>query len=164
MEQEIVERVKGIGRSVARKTGIDADDLIQEGLIAVWRAKDRFDGRGTLVGWCSVRAKGAMLDYCRDLVESVKGGKDYKHVPIENQRITIAPTGPANVLHRELQEVVAVANLTDRERFIVVENYLKERSKEEIALDLGISVTRMSQLRDKALIKIREQLWKKNTN
>ena len=67
MTTSIQRRVRNIAISLAHKTGEDVDDLTQEGLIAAWQAAPRWGGVcGTLEGWCSIRAKGAMLDYLRN--------------------------------------------------------------------------------------------------
>lgn len=58
--------VQNIARSMARKTSEDVDDLTQEGMLGAWLAVPKWDGvRGTLAGWCSLRARGAMIDYLR---------------------------------------------------------------------------------------------------
>jgi len=58
--------VQNIARSMARKTSEDVDDLTQEGMLGAWLASLKYNGtHGTLAGWCSLRAKGAMLDYLR---------------------------------------------------------------------------------------------------
>ncbi len=63
----IQQRIRNIAISVARKTGEDVDDLTQEGLIAAWQAASRWGGVcGSLEGWCSIRAKWAMIDYLRN--------------------------------------------------------------------------------------------------
>lgn len=43
----------------------DRDDMHQEGLIGLWQAAERWDGRGTFRGWASVRVRGAMRDWSR---------------------------------------------------------------------------------------------------
>jgi len=67
MDPSITIRVRAIARSIARRAPGEVDDLIQEGMLAAWLASKRFNGTGTLGGWCSVRARGAMLDYLRKI-------------------------------------------------------------------------------------------------
>ncbi len=43
----------------------DLEDMRQEGLIGLWQAAHRWDGRGTFRGWASVRVRGAMRDWSR---------------------------------------------------------------------------------------------------
>ena len=51
---------------MAYKTSEDIDDLIQEGMLGAWQASLKYNGtHGTLAGWCSLRARGAMIDYLR---------------------------------------------------------------------------------------------------
>ncbi len=66
MTAAITDRVHAIARAISRRAPEEAEDLLQEGLLGAWQAIPRYNGRvGTLAGWCSLRARGAMHDYLR---------------------------------------------------------------------------------------------------
>ena len=65
LSKSIIDRVANIAKAMARKSGEDFDDLNQEGLIGAWKTSAKYDGKGTIEGWCSIRARGAMQDYLR---------------------------------------------------------------------------------------------------
>ena len=66
MTTDIQSCVHNIARSMARKTSEDVEDLTQEGMLGAWLASLKYNGtHGTLAGWCSLRARGAMIDYLR---------------------------------------------------------------------------------------------------
>ncbi len=66
MTPEIESRVRSIAGMISRRYHVDVEDLIQEGLLEAWLAIPRYDGKtGSLAGWCSIRARGAMYDYLR---------------------------------------------------------------------------------------------------
>ena len=56
-----------------RPNGEDHDDLVQHGLIAMWKALDSFDeSKGALPAWLTFKASGAMKDALRPRVKHVQ--------------------------------------------------------------------------------------------
>lgn len=68
MSPEIITNIKNIARNLARRTGVDIDDLSQEGLIAAWKSEETWDGAGTLETRSGRCARLAMIDYIRKTV------------------------------------------------------------------------------------------------
>jgi len=67
-EEKMDDMIMKIARRNSRYAPWEFDDLVQEGRIAAWSAAPRWGGvKGTLVGWCSIRVNGAMIDYMRKI-------------------------------------------------------------------------------------------------
>ena len=71
-----------------------------------------------------------------------------------------APTPDGPLLRRERQSEVrrALEHLPDRERTILVAFYFDERSLEDVARELGLSISWASRLHHKGLDRLRELL------
>lgn len=96
-------------------------------------------------------------DVARANVLSLQGSSD---VSFEEMLVSTAPAPADLVEHREKLEylVDAIAELPERLRIVVQEYFLAERPMAEIAETLGVTESRVSQIRAEALVLLRDAL------
>ncbi|GAB2635391.1 hypothetical protein GCM10027270_25060 [Nocardioides ginkgobilobae] len=95
-------------------------------------------------------------DVARANVLSLQGSE----VSFEEMLVSTAPAPADLVEHREKLEylVDAIAELPERLRIVVQEYFLAERPMAEIAETLGVTESRVSQIRAEALVLLRDAL------
>jgi RNA polymerase sigma factor for flagellar operon FliA len=96
-------------------------------------------------------------DIARAQVLSLQGAQD---ASLDEILPTSGPTPEQMVEHRERLTylVEAVAELPDRLRIVISDYFLDERPMSEIAAELGVTESRVSQMRAEALILLRDAL------
>lgn len=79
---------------------------------------------------------------------------------LEDLLVTTIPSPHEAVEHRERLEylVAAIGELPERQRVVITEYFLAERPMAEIAEKLGVSESRISQIRAEALVLLRDAL------
>lgn len=99
-------------------------------------------------------------DVARASVLSLSGGPDGSDGAVADMVVSKEPSPEAAVLVAErlqyLQE--AIAELPDRLRTVVTGYFLDERPMAELAAELGVSESRISQIRAEALVLLRDAL------
>jgi RNA polymerase sigma factor (sigma-70 family) len=157
-EEQTVALLPLIQRIAARSTlPIPVEDLVQEGAAAVFAALPRWDAKrgATLETWLAPRIFGAMRDYARKF-RFLKGGKRSRHESIESLDLIRHHTdsGKAFTLHDELPAPAncdsadwcgLLRGFNKRERIILIGYFVLERTMKQIAADLDISESRVSQ-------------------
>ncbi|MGA8257260.1 MAG: FliA/WhiG family RNA polymerase sigma factor [Nocardioides sp.] len=96
-------------------------------------------------------------DVARANVLSLQAGTETTY---EELLVSSSPTPEDEALHREKLDylVEAIAELPERLRVVVQEYFLAERPMAEIAETLGVSESRISQIRAEALVLLRDAL------
>jgi RNA polymerase sigma factor for flagellar operon FliA len=96
-------------------------------------------------------------DIARAQVLSLQGAQD---ASLEDMLPSRGPSPEQLVEHRERLTylVEAVAELPDRLRIVVSDYFLEERPMAEIAAELGVTESRVSQMRAEALVLLRDAL------
>jgi RNA polymerase sigma factor for flagellar operon FliA len=96
-------------------------------------------------------------DIARAQVLSLQGAQD---ASLDDVLPTSGPTPEQLVEHRERLTylVEAVAELPDRLRIVISDYFLEERPMAEIAAELGVTESRVSQMRAEALVLLRDAL------
>ncbi len=96
-------------------------------------------------------------DVARANVLSLQAGTETTY---EELLVSSSPTPEEEALHREKLDylVEAIAELPERLRVVVQEYFLAERPMAEIAETLGVSESRISQIRAEALVLLRDAL------
>ena len=156
-------------RSIAQKlmvtlpASIDRNDLIQVGMIGVCEAMIKFDpsAGASLSTYASIRAKGAMQDELRRLDHLSRGHRDsYEggdmHVVIDDAHDVAAP--PPDSVYALLAE--DFDTLDSRLRNILARR-LRGDAIIDIAADLGVTESRVSQLVRAGAKKVRTNLYKR---
>lgn len=96
-------------------------------------------------------------DVARAQVLSLQGAQD---ASLEDLLPTAGPTPEQLLEHRERLTylIEAVAELPERLRIVVSDYFLEERPMAEIAVELGVTESRVSQMRAEALVLLRDAL------
>lgn len=145
-----------IAHKLVRRLGLPAsvqiDELVQAGMVGAWQAIQRFDGRGKLEGFASIRIQGAMLDWLRQEHPVGRGGPQVEFVSLdddadgEHEALQLpAADDPAAELERDEAAKARLRALPPRERR-VVQQVLAGRQVAEVGARLGVSESRASQL------------------
>jgi RNA polymerase sigma factor (sigma-70 family) len=145
----------------------DVEELMQWGWVGALDAAQRFDHRrATMRTFVRYRAVGAMHDSLRR--GSASGRCCQKHLaaaiafdqaePVDQvwDPPLIENEGEAGIVARELR--AQVVRLSYRERRIVEGVYFEELQKDQIARELGVSASRVSQLHQQAMRKLRQRI------
>lgn len=137
------------------------EDLQQEGVIGLIQSIDRFDPSNGAAFWtfAHTRVEGAMLDALRRIAgRSRNGGSCVYFVSL--------PEGHASH-DRALDQSEAVADvesllehLPPRESNVVRRSYLQEHTMREIGQSMGVNGSRVSQLRTRAVQRMRARVVK----
>lgn len=154
--------VRRIARSILRSSPADVtfDDLVSAGLVGLLSAmRKTSERRDTFDSFAAVAIRWAMLDWRRTTRTTPR------HAHSRGIRVAsgvrcdpLSPDpSPEDVAHS--QSVLRVlSGLPEREARILAWVYFDEVPGEEIAMRLGISQPRVSQLRSQALARMRERL------
>ncbi|MGH2792852.1 MAG: sigma-70 family RNA polymerase sigma factor [Actinomycetota bacterium] len=159
-------------------THVDFDDLFQVAMIECWRASAHHDPRRSrLETFLYKRALGAMIDYLRSTgwgKRRPKGG-DHPPAPLSLEAFSEAAFGrededsgfePADERAEAAFEgaedhvdlVAAFGTLSDRERYVLAQYYFADRPLTAIGDELGVSESRISQIKTRAERRLRTQL------
>lgn len=146
------------------------EDLVQEGAMAVFEALPRWDPSKNvkLETWLHFRVIGALRDYARRMGRLLQGGqrtgRQERIVSIDaaqyetesgksvglDLRDSTPTKPPADRWNRVLR------GLNKRERIIVLEYFVAGRTLKEIAADVGVSESRVSQQLGGILARLKE--------
>jgi RNA polymerase sigma factor (sigma-70 family) len=147
------------------RRGLDADDLVQEGLIGMRRAAELYDpARGTLAGHLCRRAVTEMDEALWRQGQAIRySRREYKrrrregrlarrdHVPPERVPARAERIDP--VLYREALGLLA--NLDGRERRVLEAYYLEGKSYARIGAEIGLTRQGTHVLARRALARLR---------
>ncbi|MET0951888.1 MAG: RNA polymerase sigma factor [Aeromicrobium sp.] len=113
-----------------------AQDAVQETIIRVWRAAHRFDPeRGTLRTWSFAILRNVITDHAnvrQRMVALNQSIVERREDPVSDQSGAVAD---ADLITR------AMGHLSDDHRTAIVETYLRDRAYDEVAAELGVSVS-----------------------
>jgi RNA polymerase sigma-70 factor (TIGR02960 family) len=155
----------------------DAEDLVQETLLAAWRGLDGFEGRASLRAWLYRIATNRCLNALRDRgrrVPELPGPPDDAPVPPEPTRrrepVWLEPYPDALLEARYEQReaiglafVAALQRLPPRQRAVLVLRYWEDVSIEETAALLDCSPGTVKSQAAKGLQALRELLVEEKT-
>ncbi|SNR76361.1 sigma-70 family RNA polymerase sigma factor [Desulfurobacterium atlanticum] len=169
---------------------IDFDDLVNTGVIGLMKAIDNFDNsKANFSTYAYIRIRGEILDYLRTLDFMSRGAREkVKNGEVENlkaeimymvsieellfqgaDKLTIADTLKSeevspeeNVILKEMKFRLARAldNLSEREKLILQLLFVEELDLKSISKILNISVSRISQIKKRAMEKLYKILEK----
>ena len=165
---------------------VEFDELVNTGVIGLIKALDKYDEkRSKFSTYAYIKIRGEILDYLRrldplprNLREKIKNSdwEDYKEEVLffislegelfngsENLRVKDTlqgdtPNPEEVVLRQELIELLskAISELPEREQLVLQLLFVEELDLKSVSEILGISVSRVSQLKAEALKKLRE--------
>ncbi len=132
----IASRIYGLGLSLLRNR-TDAEDLVQDTFLKVWRTGARFDPeRASLDTWMLLVARGLAIDLLRR--RSLEARK-----LAFGPKVSEASDEPGPEQHAEMNDLVRragqeMARLPERQRSVLELTYLAQRSTNEVAKIMGI--------------------------
>lgn len=142
-------------RSVRRRSR-DIETARGELAVALGRVPETAEVASSL-GMSVAEVEGTVGDVARAQVLSLQGDgeRDY-----EQTLVSSTPTPEDQLLRQERLSylVDAIAELPERQRVVVEEYFLAERPMAEIAETLGVSESRISQIRAEALVLLRDAM------
>ena len=129
----------GVRRSCARRLGDlrEADEVAQAAFVRAWERIDRCEGERRFGGWVQVIAHNLCIDTVRD-----RGRISLSESPAEEARASSSGNPEDALLRVEAASLVQLAlnDLPQRQRDVVVARHLEDRRPGEIAAALGLSV------------------------
>lgn len=144
----LVDAVVGCLLKRRRIVGLERDDLVQEGRIALIQAVDSFDdSRGaSLSTWILCGIKNALLNVARDAGRDVTlHGLQESFDQVQLENCAIAPS-PADQVEAKLLTEQVLPYVPTRQRQALELHFLHDLSKTEIAQRMNISLQRAGQL------------------
>lgn len=131
----------------------DVDDAVQEGMVGVWRALQRFDGRGDLDAFAFRSARLRVMDW-RRVQSGYRAGRD-----VNPTRAPVALPADWDVpVHEHGLDAVEWAGVFDEldwRRRMILSRWLTGWPVRDVALELGVSERRAFQLLSDALERLR---------
>ena len=124
----------------------EADDLLQQSWIRIWRSREQFDGRGSLTGW--------MMTVCRNTCLARARRRAPLPVPVPD--IASAEREPHVGLDSAIND--AIAGLAPRERDVVLLRLMQGYSTREAAERLACAEGTVKATLHRATTKLRELL------
>lgn len=145
-----------IGRYLARHHGLSSDeleDVLQETRVAFLKAATRFDGRSRLKTYLTQIACRKCIDFLRAKSRHPVGTQELDESYAEGDCADPGQSVPDRV---SLQR--ALAQLSPRQREVVVMYHLNGKSYSDIADELGITVGTVAGMKAEALQRLRKLL------
>ena len=156
---------------------VDRNDLIAAGMSGLWSAikKPNLDGEH-FEGYARTRIRGSILDEMRaqdwlprrtrnkglELPSIILGCDEFTLNSVENGRTPENERADSLLVQKEMRIVLerTLALLPRKERYILTERFLKGVKFKDMAIVLGISEARVSQIAKKGLeiLRMREEL------
>jgi RNA polymerase sigma factor (sigma-70 family) len=157
----------------------DVDDLRSAGLVALVQGVDKFrPERGELRQWLSYQIRYGIIESARrrnwqeaahlslDAIQDTAAEDRFDMAPAAMQSARVLSIRPSEeTMSRAVPRMVerALASLTARERQILHGLYWEERTQDDIAMEMGIHPTRISQYHLRALTKLRQAMGERLT-
>ena len=153
--------------NIVRKHSIDFDDIFQIASIAYLRAENKFNpSKGfkllTFAGHC---IKADLSLFTRDLRAQKRNVSNVRFLYIDDQTneddrplsetIAIEDNSYKNVEDKDLVNYL-LGELTDNEKFYIVEHFLKLKTLTQMANEIGVTQVTMFRKIDRVLKKLRE--------
>lgn len=159
-------------RRTARLTGVEFADACSVAQLAVWIAEQRFDPNRARFGTFALcRIRMDLLEYVRRETGNRRVGFAQRKRPVS---LDAPPDNPEEDPMRDLvpdgvptpeEQVVeslgheplrsAVNRLPERERFIIVQYYWGDRRLQDLAAEMQVTASRVSQLHNQGLERLR---------
>lgn len=145
-----------IGRYLARHYGLSSDeleDVRQETRVALLKAATRFDGRSRLRTYLTQIACRKCIDHLR-----ARSRNPVESYELDESRIKADSADPeGRVLDREVLKT-ALAQLSPRQREVVIMYHLNGKSYADISEELGIVIGTVAATKAEALQRLRKLL------
>lgn len=139
---------------------LDTRDLEQDAYLRCLPTLARYDGSTTFATFSFLRIRGAMIDGLRQWDNRRPGHRRFYWEPLSPEvcdtLIDPEPAADRQVLYTELR--AHVGRLDPRSQRVIDALYREEKRMREVADELGLSLSRVSQLHREALAALRVSL------
>lgn len=137
-------------------TRADADDVVQEVFVRLWRTADRFDPkRAALVTWVMLIARRHMVDRLRRTQARIRTAA------IADEAIQMAPEAhPGEGMEQDERVAVLLArinSLPELQQTVVKRAYLGGQTLKQIGIELGVPLGTIKSALSRALVRLRER-------
>ncbi len=133
----------------------DADDLVQETFLKVWKALPSFRGDSGYFTWIWRIATNEALGYLRR--RRVRAALQFESLDARAERVIDSdPWFSGDAAERELSKVIA--SLPDKQRSVFIMRYYEDLSYEEISSITGTSVGGLKASYFQAVQKVRDRI------
>ena len=137
--EHIINKYKNFVKAKAKSyflVGADKEDIIQEGMIGLYKALRDFDGRKTNSFKCF-----AEICITRQIITAIKTATRQKHIPL-NSYVSLNKPIYDEESDRTLMDIIAASIITDPEELIISKEELKniESKMNEILSKLELQV------------------------
>jgi len=133
--QDLAPRLRGFLLGRTRGDRVQADELVQETMLVVWKKAGTYDPRKAAVStWVFTIARNRFIDRCRKAMRPEPDPDDPTFVPA-------AETAPDTSLveaRRARRLHAALATLPDDQREVLIESYFGGKPQSAVAQDLGV--------------------------
>lgn len=136
-------------------TRADAEDVVQEVFVRLWRTADRYDPkRAALVTWVMLLARRHMVDRLRRVQARVRAGA----LEESWSPAAIGDTPHENLETNERFESVLekIKQLPELQQIVVKRAYLGGQTLKQIGTELGIPLGTIKSALSRALVRLRE--------
>lgn len=129
-----------------------AEDLVQETMMSVWRKASTFDpARAAVATWVFTVARNLRIDHLRRQRDPASLPYEPEDTPLSQEEMLLGAESEARVRQ-------ALDSLSDEQRTIVQLSYFSEKSQAEIAGELGIPLGTVKSRTRLAMAKLRALL------
>ncbi len=135
----------------------DADDVVQEVFVRLWRTADRYDPkRAALVTWVMLIARRHMVDRLRRYRSSLKPSKlEEGWSPASEQELEPGLGLEQNERFKAVME--RIESLPELQKTVVKRAYLKGETLKQIGIELDVPLGTIKSALSRALVRLRER-------
>jgi len=138
-------------------TRSDAEDVVQEVFIRLWRTASRFDPkRAALVTWVMLLARRHMVDRLRRTQSRVRASALDESWSLGGAK-TASPSAPLEQDERFAVLLDRIERLPDLQKTVVKRAYLGGQTLKQIGLELDVPLGTIKSALSRALVRLRER-------
>lgn len=159
--EELYERFSSLVYRMAYQvmpTRADADDVVQEVFVRLWRTADRFDPkRAALVTWVMLIARRHMVDRLRRAQARIKTATMAEDPTPESDGPEQYPGLAMEQDERVKALLKRIEGLPELQQIVVKRAYLGGQTLKQIGIELGVPLGTIKSALSRALVRLRER-------
>jgi RNA polymerase sigma-70 factor (ECF subfamily) len=138
-----------------------AEDITHDALLYYWESKDKLSPDTDVLGYILLTVKNKCLNHLKHLQVEADYSKQYAGLyewELNARIMTLEDTHYSEIFEHEIREIAiaALAKLPKQTRDIFIQNRMNDKSRKEIAAELGVSLQKI----DYHINKANEHLYK----
>jgi RNA polymerase sigma-70 factor (ECF subfamily) len=125
-----------------------AEDMTHDAILYYWEHKNEIAPETDVLGYILLTIKNKCLNYLKHLKVEATFSKQYvnlKEWEIKARMTTLEDSEYADIFSREIMDIVtgALAQLPRQTRYIFIQNRFRNKSRKEIAAEMGVSLQKI---------------------